>query len=183
MPTNQPDVARKCSERTACCDGWLKINVRGRDVFPGSPCPFSVAHRCSIYEERPVDPCQQFVCGWLMDNSPLPEWMRPDKANLILLPANFRWRGVPVHVAVAVGARPKDKAINWLKDFCLRAVAHWFFRSTMNGLPMGRRSFRPKWRSGCRAARIRGLARKGDPAAMGIPQPIFSERQNAVAQK
>jgi hypothetical protein len=56
-----------------------------------------------------------------MDNSPIPEWMRPDKANLILLPANFRWRGIPVHVAVAVGARPKDKAINWLKDFCLKS--------------------------------------------------------------
>ena len=121
MPANQSKVARKCSECTACCDGWLKINVRGRDVFPGSPCPFSVAHQCSIYEERPVDPCQQFVCGWLMDNSPLPEWMRPDKANLILLPANFQWRGIPVHVAVAVGARPKDKAINWLKDFCRKS--------------------------------------------------------------
>jgi len=121
MPTNQSNVARTCSECTACCDGWLKINVRGRDVFPGNPCPFSVAHKCSIYEDRPVDPCQQFVCGWLADKSPLPEWMRPDKANLILLPANFQWRGIPVHVAVAVGARPKDKAINWLKDFCRKS--------------------------------------------------------------
>jgi|SRR5712672_1918964 len=46
---------------------------------------------------------------------------RPDKANLILLPANFQWRGIPVHVAVAVGPRPKDKAINWLRDFCLKS--------------------------------------------------------------
>lgn len=121
MPAHRSDIARSCGECTACCDGWLKINVRGVDVFPGKPCPFSVAHQCSIYEARPVDPCRQFICGWLADNSPLPEWMRPDKANLILLPANFRWRTIPVHVAVAVGARPKDKAIRWLKDFCLES--------------------------------------------------------------
>ena len=129
MTTHRSDVGRTCSECTACCDGWLKINVRGHDVFPGNPCRFSVAHKCSIYADRPVDPCQQFVCGWLADKSPLPEWMRPDKANLILLPANFRWRGIPVHVAVAVGARPKDKAIKWLKDFCLASRRPLIFQT------------------------------------------------------
>jgi hypothetical protein len=76
-----------------------------------------------------VDPCQQFICGWLADNSPLPEWMRPDKANLILLASNFQWRGVPVHVAVAVGARPKEKAINWLKEFCRQSQRPLIFQT------------------------------------------------------
>src|SRR5260370_42539095 len=105
MPANQSNVARKCSECTACCDGWLKINVRGRDVFSGSPCPFTVAHQCSIYEERPVDPAQQFVCGCLMENSPLPEWMRPEQANSFLLPANFQCRGLPDDVPLQLGPR------------------------------------------------------------------------------
>jgi hypothetical protein len=121
MQVGRPDAARSCAECTACCDGWLKINVRGQDVFPGNPCRFSFAHKCSIYDDRPVDPCQQFVCGWLADKSPLPEWMRPDKAKLILLPASFQWRGIPVHVAVAVGARAKEKAIDWLRGFCLKS--------------------------------------------------------------
>src|SRR5712671_2868158 len=43
-----------------------------------------------------------------------------------------------------------------------------------NGLPMGHRSFRPKWRSVCQTASIRGLARMGDPAAMVIPAADFS---------
>jgi hypothetical protein len=43
--------------------------------------------------------------------------MRPDKADLILLAANFVWRGFPVDVAVAAGARPKKKALDWLMKF------------------------------------------------------------------
>ena len=44
--------------------------------------------------------------------------MRPDKADMILLPANFLWRGLPVDVAVPAGPRPKNKALDWLKKFC-----------------------------------------------------------------
>jgi hypothetical protein len=43
--------------------------------------------------------------------------MRPDKADMILLAANFSWRGLPVDVAVAVGDRPKQKALDWLTKF------------------------------------------------------------------
>lgn len=43
--------------------------------------------------------------------------MRPDKADMILLPRAFVWRGLAVDVAVAVGARPKIKALDWLKTF------------------------------------------------------------------
>src|SRR5439155_10475649 len=56
---------RRCGECTACCDGWLKINVYGVEVYPGHPCPHSSGHHCLIYERRPLDPCQRFFCGWL----------------------------------------------------------------------------------------------------------------------
>src|SRR5260370_37002724 len=56
---------RTCGSCTACCDGWLQIEVRGHRIRPGKPCPFSVEHRCSIYSERPQHPCREFVCGWL----------------------------------------------------------------------------------------------------------------------
>jgi hypothetical protein len=113
--------ARSCGGCVACCDGSLRIKVFEHDVYPGKPCPFCSGQGCTIHGRHPHDPCQQFVCGWLAPTSPLPEWMRPDKANLILLPGEFQWRGIPVHVAVAVGARPKDKAVKWLKEFCLKS--------------------------------------------------------------
>src|SRR5262249_24126743 len=108
---------RQCGTCTACCDGWLKIEVYGHKVDRGKPCPFSVGHRCKIYPTRPQDPCRQFICGWLARTSPLPEWLRPAEPNLILLAANFSWRDLPVDVAVAVGERPREKALDWLKQF------------------------------------------------------------------
>jgi hypothetical protein len=105
---------RSCGDCTACCDGWLQIEVYGHHIRRGKPCPFSIENKCSIYSERPQDPCREFRCGWLVESSPLPEWMRPDKADMILLAANFSWRGLPV---VAVGDRPRKKALDWLTKF------------------------------------------------------------------
>jgi hypothetical protein len=113
----QVNDRRSCGDCTACCDGWLQIEVRGHQVRPGQPCPFAIARGCSIYEERPQHPCRAFVCGWLAASSPLPEWMRPDKSDLIMLAANFFWNGLPVDVAVAVDARPKRKALDWLLKY------------------------------------------------------------------
>ena len=43
--------------------------------------------------------------------------MRPDKSDLIMLAANFFWHGLPVDVLVPVGARSKQKALDWLMKF------------------------------------------------------------------
>ena len=43
--------------------------------------------------------------------------MRPDRSDMIMLAANFIWRGLPVDVAVAAGERPKRKALDWLMTF------------------------------------------------------------------
>jgi hypothetical protein len=112
-----PTETRRCGTCTACCDGWLRITVRGHAVHPGKPCPFSSGHNCTIYETRPQDPCRAFICGWLARNSPLPDWMRPDRAGVILLAANFNWRDLPVDVAVPVGDEPKPEALEWLQAF------------------------------------------------------------------
>lgn len=110
-------TTRSCGDCTACCDGWLRIEVRGHRVRPGSSCPFRGDYGCTIYAERPTDPCREFICGWLAGSSPLPDWMRPDKSDAIVLPSNFTWRGLPVDVIVPIGSRPKKKALDWLMQF------------------------------------------------------------------
>ena len=115
--TTASKQTRQCGTCTACCDGWLRITVRGHAVYPGKPCPFSSGHHCTIYEARPQDPCRAFICGWLVAGSPLPDWMRPDRADVILLAADFTWRNLPVDVAVPVGEAPKPEALEWLKAF------------------------------------------------------------------
>ncbi|HEY5682465.1 MAG TPA: SEC-C metal-binding domain-containing protein, partial [Sulfuricaulis sp.] len=29
---------RHCGTCTACCDGWVRMNIRGHEVYPGKPC-------------------------------------------------------------------------------------------------------------------------------------------------
>ena len=52
-----------------------------------------------------------------MPTSPLPDWLRPDKAKVIFLPAQFNWNGQYVDVAVPVGDGSDDKTTEWFKNF------------------------------------------------------------------
>lgn len=52
-----------------------------------------------------------------MEGSPLPDWMKPNNAKVIVLFEQGHWRGVPVDVAVPVGRRIPPRALNWLKQF------------------------------------------------------------------
>lgn len=111
---------RHCQPCTACCDGWVRIAIDGIEVYPGRPCPHSTGSGCRIYAERPVDPCVNFECGWKQAGSPLPDWLRPDLAGVMVLPGAFSWNGVPVDVAVPVGPRIPDASLAWLKEQALK---------------------------------------------------------------
>jgi hypothetical protein len=117
--SKQP-APRECQPCTACCDGWLQITVNGMPAYPGHPCRFSTGKGCADYANRPQDPCVHFICGWRMEGSPLPEWMKPDNAKVIVLFNQHTWRGLPVDVAVPVGRRIPPRAIEWLQRFAER---------------------------------------------------------------
>lgn len=108
---------RECQPCTACCDGWLQIRINDVPVFAGRPCPHSTGSGCDDYEHRPIDPCVHFICGWRMDGSPLPEWMKPNNAKVIVLFNQSTWQGMPIDVAVPVGRRIPPRALNWLRQF------------------------------------------------------------------
>ncbi len=123
---------RQCQPCTACCDGWVRINVFDQPVLPGKPCPHSngttngainrnaksnASGGCKIYAERPVDPCVNFACGWVREASHLPDWMKPHLAKVIVLPQWTTWRTFPVDLALPVGARVPHKALKWLQDY------------------------------------------------------------------
>ena len=52
-----------------------------------------------------------------MQNSPLPDWMKPHTSKVIVLFDQHRWRGLPVDVAVPVGKRIPPRALKWLQQF------------------------------------------------------------------
>jgi hypothetical protein len=91
--------------------------IGGVPVHPGRPCPHSTGQGCDDYEHRPVDPCHNFNCGWILPDSPLPEWMQPCKGKVIVIFNVMRWNGVPVDLAVPVGRRIPPRSLAWLKKF------------------------------------------------------------------
>lgn len=106
---------RGCGDCSACCSGVLRIESAEISVGPGRPCRHCGAG-CGIYQSRP-DVCRQFVCGWLVRGSPLPDWMRPDRSGVIVLAAERVWCGLAVDVALAAGRGPNKNAIRWLLNF------------------------------------------------------------------
>jgi len=115
-----PPAPRHCGTCTACCDGWLKIEIHGHKVYPGQPCPYSTGHSCRIYADRPEHPCRHFMCGWMLPNSPLPPWMRPDQVGVIVLWGAVNWRGLQVDVLVPAGRDPEPRMLSWFREQSLR---------------------------------------------------------------
>ncbi|MEJ8568725.1 hypothetical protein [Elongatibacter sediminis] len=107
---------RQCLPCTACCQGWLSADVLGHHMRAGHPCPHSKPEGCGIYSERPQVPCRTFICSWLVDDSPLPDWMRPDSCGAIVL-LSMRWDDEYVISAVPVGPTIPDRTLTWLKDY------------------------------------------------------------------
>ena len=91
--------------------------INGTPVYPGHPCPHSTGKGCDDYENRPVDPCDNFNCGWIIPNSPLPEWMKPNNGKVVVIFNKLLWNGLPVDLAVPVGKRIPPRSTEWLKRF------------------------------------------------------------------
>ena len=74
---------RTCDGCTECCKGWLHGNALGHSFYPGRPCFYLKKDGCSVYEDRPEDPCKTYKCVWLAKND-LPMWMRPDLSGAVV---------------------------------------------------------------------------------------------------
>jgi hypothetical protein len=128
-----PGTTRSCGSCTACCDGWLTANIRGHDVRPGVPCHFRGAGGCTIYQDRPADPCAEFVCGWLLNGSPFPESFRPDRLGVIILAK--RWRDGIAYVLAPAGRAPDAKLLDWMREYSTATGRPFLFN--MSGRPQG----------------------------------------------
>lgn len=74
---------RQCGDCQACCEGWLHGNVHGELMYPGKPCHFIEDKGCSIYNDRPENPCKSYKCLWLEDAS-VPGHFKPNLIGTIL---------------------------------------------------------------------------------------------------
>lgn len=117
---------RTCGTCTKCCEGTLHGAVNGVPFYKGMPCTHCVPSQgCSIYEERPEDPCKKFKCSWLTDYS-VPEWMKPNLSGAIVHERNTKSFSFPILMPNA-----EDVSVNTLSWYLLWALpkygcAVWF---------------------------------------------------------
>jgi hypothetical protein len=161
ISTTAPDETRTCGGCTACCDGWLTANILGHDVAPGKPCHFRGEGGCTIYEDRPKDPCRGFVCGWLRQGSPFPESFRPDRLGVIILAKP--WRNGIAYVLVPAGRAPDATLLGWMRQYSTATGTPFLFN--LEGRPRGYGS--PEFQMD-----ILDKASQGEPLLPGLnPRP------------
>jgi Fe-S-cluster containining protein len=109
---------RKCEECTMCCQGWLKADIYGHTLLPGSPCHF-LGKTCTIYKDRP-NVCREYKCVWLEDsNYSIPEWMKPSLSNVII--SRRRWGKNNEHIywiVLECGKTMRAEILHWIINFC-----------------------------------------------------------------
>ena len=102
---------RVCGNCTACCEGWLEGVAHTKHFYPGRSCHFKGENCCTIYKDRPDEPCKSYKCVWLVDNN-VPEWLRPDLSKVIITERDFN--GIKFWDMIETGSKVDSSVLNWL---------------------------------------------------------------------
>ena len=89
--------------------------IRGHEMKPGVPCHFRGAVGCTIYDERPEQPCRSFFCAWRLEGNPFPDAFRPDRLGVIVLA--MRWRDRRAYYLVPAGREPDAALLEWMREY------------------------------------------------------------------
>lgn len=119
--------SRSCGDCSKCCEGWLESDIYGKKMFPGQPCFFigDKCKGCSIYEQRPQDPCKDYTCAWLTEPEIFPNWMKPTESGVIItkkIPPEGEAHSV--YQVVETDKKIGASILNWL--------IHWALQGEIN---------------------------------------------------
>lgn len=124
---------RQCDECTECCKGWLTASIYGKEMDSGRPCHFLAKTGCSIYKDRPADPCVNYSCMWLNDLE-IPEWLKPSTAKVIMSWKRYS-KGEYLEVKEC-GEKMDSTVLNWIYiysgqnnlNLAIEVAGSWYFR-------------------------------------------------------
>lgn len=123
---------RICGECQKCCDGTLKAEVLGHKIWPGRSCHFLSSKGCTIYKDRPHDPCRVYKCVWLGDDnfpievSSIPLWMRPDLSKVIM---SWEVKGDYYYIeALEAGENMNSEILNWLIQYVINNNLNLYYQ-------------------------------------------------------
>lgn len=111
---------RKCKPCTACCEGYLDLGNDLQISKKTGSCMHCINSGCNIYVSRPTNPCRNSECLWLIDESPLPIWMRPDISRVIVTFNKFKNTDETVMVALQMDSTIAKKTLDWLSAYAVK---------------------------------------------------------------
>lgn len=105
------DNGKSCEGCTKCCEGYLSANILGEEMYPGKACRFVLkGEGCSIYEDRPKDPCRGFQCFWRASEI-MPMEFKPSEVGVIV--SNQEIFGVPYLRLDEAGNEVPADVLSW----------------------------------------------------------------------
>jgi len=107
------EIKRECDGCTECCQGWLFGSAHGKNFWNGRPCHFVGDRGCTIYKDRPHDPCVTFRCGWLDDTQTFPEWLKPNLSKVIAQKLKTK-SGIEFYKIFECGQKIDSTVLNYL---------------------------------------------------------------------
>ena len=133
---------RQCGSCNACCQGWVQGTINDVRIGPYNPCKHCVSDGCAIYEDRPVDPCVNFQCGWLIEQSPVPEHMKPTRCGAVIL-LNRTWNDQKINYLMPIGERVPPATLEWMITFSRKlAMPMIYFENILkDGKFVGRKKY------------------------------------------
>jgi hypothetical protein len=121
-----PVPERACGDCARCCEGWLSGNVYGHSFEPGRPC-FFLEKTCSIYAERPLDPCKTYRCAWLSEEV-FPMWMKPSLSNLLISNRTDEASSASYYIVDVTGEQHDPRALAWLERWAAETGSNVEYR-------------------------------------------------------
>jgi hypothetical protein len=103
--------SKSCEGCTKCCEGYLTADINGEEIGPGKPCKACVKDSgCSIYKDRPKDPCRSFECFWRASEV-MPKEFKPSEVGVIVTSQQID--GIPYLVLNEAGNQVSVDVLSW----------------------------------------------------------------------
>lgn len=129
---------RTCDGCSECCKGWLHGHAMGHDFYPGKKC-YYLQKTCSIYENRPINPCQTYKCHWLASDD-LPMWMRPDLCGALMTEKQTT-NNIQFFVIAECGSKMDSEVLSWFVMWALNSNKNIYYQVNGGWNRIGSREF------------------------------------------